>query len=105
VGQQRSPVEEGTDFTYTDNIFEVRGDFGILDWSMPPSATHSIFRTMTIRTAAMASAPPRQTEPTRRPAARSDPYLGRPSYYRLFNDSTIPDFHDRNIVTAMRVLE
>jgi hypothetical protein len=96
---------DGTDFAYTDNIFDIRGDFGVLDWfrgtvgyafdlqdyEHPNSRTNFSKRRHDGQNQIVVS-------------VERDflPYLSANiAYFGVFNGSNIPDFeYNRNIIEA-----
>lgn len=95
----------GTDFAYTDNIFELRGNFGILDWARAQvgyAFDLQDYEHRNSRTDFTKRRHDGQSQVVVQLTRDLTEYLSADlSYFGLFNSSNIPDFqYDRNIVQA-----
>jgi len=97
--------KSGTDFAYIDNIFEVRGDFGILDWvhaTVGYAFDLQDYKHPNSRNDFSKRRHDDQSQFVVRLARDLTSYLSADlSYFGLFNGTNVPDFeYDRNIVEA-----
>ena len=97
--------KSGTDFAYTDNIFEVRGDFGILDWAQATVGYAFDLQDYEHRNSRNDFSKRRhdnQSQLVVSLARDFTSYLSADlSYFGLFNGSNVPDFeYGRSIIEA-----
>jgi Tfp pilus assembly protein PilF len=97
--------KDGTDFAYSDNIFDIRGDFGILDWAHLTVGYAFDLQDYEHRNS-RTNFSVRRHDGNNQVVARLTrdflPYLtGEIAWFGIFNTSNIPDFeYNRNIVEA-----